>query len=56
MRDQSNATPKHEQPVQHAVAEVIFRLFSAESAAVAHQVDEADGDAAVDVEDQVVFL
>ena len=56
MRNQTDGAAKHEQAVQHAVLEVVFGLFCAEGAAVAHEVDEADGDTAVDVEDEVVFL
>ena len=56
MRNETNRTAEHEQAVQHAVLEVIFCLFSAESATVAKQVDETDGDAAVNVEDEVVLL
>ncbi len=56
MRNQPNTPTQHEQTVQHAHIEVIFGLFGAESAAVAHEVDEADCDAAVDVEDEIVFF
>ena len=54
--DETDTTAQHEQTVQHAHLEVILGLLGAEGAAVAQQVDEADGDAAVDVEDQVVLL
>ena len=56
MRNETDGAPEHEETVEDAVLEVFFRLLSAEGAAVAHQVDEADGDAAVDVEDEIVFL
>jgi hypothetical protein len=56
MRNQTNRTSQNEQSVQNAHLHVVLGLFSAESTAVAHQVDEADGDAAVDVEDQVVLF
>lgn len=56
MRNQPDTPTQHKQPVQHTHAEIIFSFFGAESAAVAHEVDKADGDAAVNVEDQVVFF
>ena len=56
MRDETDRAAEHEQAVQHTVLKVVFGLFRAEGAAVAHQVDEADGDATVDVKDQIVFL
>ncbi len=56
MRNQSNTPTQHEQPVQHAHIQVIFSFLRAESATVTHEIDEADSDAAVDVEDQVVFF
>lgn len=56
MRNQTDRPSQHEQTVEHTHLQVVFRLFSRESAAVPHEVDEADGDAAVDVEDQVVLL
>ena len=39
-----------------AYLDVLIGLVGGEGAAVAEQVDEADGDAAVNVEDQVVLL
>jgi hypothetical protein len=56
MRDQTDTASEHEQTVEHTHAQVVLCLFGREGTAVAQQVDEADGDAAVDVEDQVVFL
>lgn len=56
MRNQTNGSSEHEQAIEHTIPEIILRLFRAESAAVAEQIDEADGDAAVDVENEVVLL
>ena len=56
MSNQTDASAQHEETVQNTHVEIIFGLFSAECAAVAHQVDEADSDTAVDVENQVVLL
>jgi len=54
--NQTNRSSKHEQTVEHTHLEVVLCLFRGEGAAVAEEVDEADGDAAVDVEDEVVLL
>lgn len=56
MRNQTNRATEHEQAIEHAVVQVVLGLLGGEGAAVAHEVDEADGDAAVDVEDEVVLL
>jgi hypothetical protein len=56
VRDETNTTAEHEQPIQYTHLKIILRLLCAERTAVAQQVDKADSDAAVDVEDQVVFL
>lgn len=56
MGDETDTATEHEETVEDAHAEVVFGLFGAEGAAVAEEVDEADGNAAVDVEDEVVLL
>jgi hypothetical protein len=56
MGNETNAATKHEQTIEDTHLKVVFGLFSGEGAAVAHQIDEADCDAAVDVEDKVVLL
>jgi hypothetical protein len=56
MGNQTDAATENEEAVENAHAEVVLRLFGREGAAVAEQVDKADGHATVDVEDQVVFL
>ena len=56
MGNETDRATEYEQTVEHTHLEVVFRLFRTEGAAVPEQVDEADGDAAVDVEDQVVLL
>ena len=56
MRNETNTPAQHEQAIEHAILEIILGFFGREGSAVAKQVDEADGDAAVDVEDQVVLL
>lgn len=54
--NQTDTATEHEQTVQHTHLEVVLSLFWGESAAVAHEIDEADGDAAIDVENEVVLL
>jgi hypothetical protein len=54
--NQTDTTAKHEQAVQNAHAQVVFCLFWREGAAVAEEVNKADSDATVDIEDQIVFL
>lgn len=54
--NETNRATEHEETVEHTHLEVVFRLFRAEGAAVPEQVDKADGDTAVDVENQVVLL
>ena len=54
--NQTNAPTQDKETIQHAHAQVILDLLGGESAAVTHQVDEADGDAAVDVQDQIVLF
>jgi len=56
MCNQTDTAAEDEETVEDTHAEVVFRLFRRESTAVAEQIDEADGDTAVDVEDQIVFL
>ena len=56
MRNQADAPAQHEQSIEHPHVQVVFGFLWGESAAVAKQVDEADGNAAVDVEDEVVLF
>lgn len=54
--NETDGTTEDEEAVEHAHLEVVLGLLGGEGAAVAEQVDEADGDGAVDVEDEVVLL
>lgn len=56
MRNETDTATEHEETVEDTHTEVVFGLFGAEGTAVAEEVDEADGNAAVDVEDEVVLL
>ena len=51
--DEPDAASEHEQAVQRADLDVLLRLLLRERARVSEEVDEADGDAAVDVEDEL---
>jgi hypothetical protein len=54
--NQTDAATEDEQTVQDTHSHVVFCFFRAESTARSQKVDEADGDTAVNVEDQVVLL
>lgn len=56
MGNQTNAAAKHEETVEDTHAEVVLGLLGRKGTAVAHEVDKAHGNAAVDVEDEVVLL
>lgn len=54
--NETNASSQDKQTVQDTHLEVVLGLFGGEGTTVAHQVNEADGDTAVNVEDQAVLL
>lgn len=54
--NQTNAAAEHEETVEDTHLQVVLSLLSGEGTAVAHQVNETDGNAAVDVENKVVLL
>lgn len=54
--NQTNAAAEHEQTVEDTHLEVVLGLLGSERSAVAEQVDKADSNATVDVENQVVLL
>ena len=51
--DETDGATEDEEAVQGADLDVLVRLLGRECAGVAQQVDEADGDAAIDVEDEL---
>lgn len=53
MTDESNASSKNEQSVQGTDLDVLIGFFAGESTAITEQVDEADGDASIDVQDEL---
>lgn len=56
MGDQADASSQNEETVKNAHLQVIFGLFWTKGAAVAHKIDKADSNAAVNVENEVVLL
>ena len=51
--DEADGATEDEEAVQGADLDVLVRLVRRERTTVSEQVDEADGDAAVDVEDEL---
>ena len=51
VRNKPNTPPKHKQAVQHTIGQILLGFFSGKGTAIPHQIDEADGDGAVDVQD-----
>ena len=56
MSNQANAPSQHKQAVENAHRQVIFSLFWAECAAVAHQINEADCNTTINVQNEVILL
>lgn len=56
MRDQTDTPSKHEQAVEDTHVHVVFGFLGAEGTAIPHQINEADSDAAIDVENEIVLL
>lgn len=54
--NKTDTPSENEETVENAHAKVVLGLLSGESAAVPHQVNEADSNATVNVEDEVVLL
>ena len=54
--NQTDRATKHEQTVEDTHLEVILSLLVGESTTVADEVNEADSNAAVDVENEVILL
>ena len=56
MGNKTNAATENEKTVENTHLKVVLGLFGGEGATVAEQVDEADGDTSINVQDQVVLL
>ena len=54
--NKTNASAENEKTVKDTHLEVVLSLLSGESAAVADEINKADGNATVDVENQVILL
>jgi len=54
--NQTNGTTEDEKTVENTHLEVVLGLLARESTAVAEEIDKADGDTSVDVENEVVLL
>jgi len=54
--NETDGATENEKSVEHAHLQVVLCLFRRESTAVTHEIDEADSNATVDVQDQVVLL
>lgn len=54
--DEANASAEYEKSVENTHLKIIFGLFRAKGATVAHEIDETDSHTAIDVEDQVVLF
>jgi hypothetical protein len=54
--NETNAAAKDEETVENSHLHVVLNFLGRESTAVAHQVDEADSDATIDVQNEVVLL
>ena len=54
--NQADGAAEDKEAVEHAMGQVVLGLFGGKGAAVAQQVDKADGHAAVDVENEVVLF
>jgi hypothetical protein len=54
--NQTNASSENEETVENTHLQVVFGLLSGESARVAQQVDEADSNATINVQNQVILL
>jgi len=56
MADEADTAPEDEEAVESADADVLVCFISAKGATVSQEVDEADGNAAIDVEDEGILL
>lgn len=54
--NQTDATAQDEETVEDTHLHVVLNLLAGEGTAVAHEINEADSNAAVDVQDEVVLL
>lgn len=53
MSNEPDTPAEHEKPIERTDANVLVRLLTRERARITKEIDEADGDASVDVQDQL---
>lgn len=51
--DETDASSEHEQPIQRADLDILVRFFSRKGTRVTKEIDEANGDTAIDVENEL---
>lgn len=56
VRNQTDATAEHEQTVQDTHLQVILNFLGGEGTAVAEEINEANGNATIDIQDEVILL
>ena len=56
MSNQPDTASENEKSIEDTHVQVVLSLFWREGATVAEEVDEADGNTTIDVEDEVVLL
>jgi hypothetical protein len=54
--NETNGTTQDEKTIENADGQVLLGLLGRERSTLSEQVNEADGNATIDVQDQVVFL
>jgi len=53
MADETNRTAKNEEAIQGTNLDVFISFFRGEGTAIAEEIDKADGDATIDVQDEL---
>jgi len=56
VRNKTDGPTKDEETVEDTVFKVVFGFLGREGTAVADKIDEADGDASINIQDQIVLL
>lgn len=56
VRNQTDATAEHEQTVQDTHLQVILNFLGSEGTTVAEEINEANGNATIDIQDEVILL
>ena len=56
MRDQTDTPTKHEQAIEDTHVHVVFSFLGAKGTTVPHQINKADCDAAIDIENEIILF